>query len=476
MRGGGTSRGWLALLALLAVTAGCTARPGPGGGQAPVPGITGRTTLRGAGPVLGLKWDWGRVDRFTPYLGRLPGGATFYELVWCDVEPRQGQRDWSRVDHVVRSAERLGYDTYLKLRVGSCWATGGRGGHRRGAKGKTASAVPTDLGAYQAWVQAAVRRYVPMGVREYALENEANAENFWASSPEDYERLATLGAAAVRAADPRALVVDCGISSTAYGVAIADQLERRGRTAEAVAAYQRYYQRRFERRRGDFPEIADAAGLQAALGGDQARRDLAFMAVANRLAERKVVDVHQLHFYESWDNLPALLAYLGGALPATFPVQAWEVGMFWPGGTGDAAVRAGELAKTVSLLLAGGVRPVIWLPLAFDPGGRHADEPRYGLLGPDGGTRPAGEVFLRLAGAAAAATSWQGMASGGVTGVAFSRGSSSSLVVWSDRGATLHLAPRQAGRAELLGGGEVPWGADGVRVGSAPLLVTMGAR
>jgi len=438
--------------------------------------VTGRTTLRGAAPVLGLKWDWARVDRFTSYLRRLPAGATFYELVWCDVEPRQGQRDWSRADHVVRSARQLGYAVYLKLRVGSCWATGGQGGHRRGAKGKTASAMPADLRVYQAWVQAAVRRYVPMGVDEYAIENEVNAESFWASGPADYERLAMLASATIRAADPHALVVDCGISSTAYGVAIADDLERRGRTAAAVAAYQRYYQRRFERRRRDFPEVADAAGLQAALGGEQARRDLAFMAVANRLAQRKVVDVHQLHFYESWDNLPALLAYLGGALPPTFPVQAWEVGMFWPGGSGVPAARAAEVAKTVSLLLAGGVRPVIWLPLAFDPNGRHAGEPRYGLLDPGGGARPAGAVLLQLATAAAGATSWQGVALGGVTGVAFRRGSSSSLVVWSDRGATLHLEQRQAGRAEQLGGGSVPWGTGGIAVGPAPLLVTTGGQ
>jgi hypothetical protein len=31
-----------------------------------------------------------------------------------------------------------------------------------------------------------------------------------------------------------------------------------------------------------------------------------------------------------WDNVPALLDYLKTNLPR-FPVQAWEVGMFWVG-------------------------------------------------------------------------------------------------------------------------------------------------
>jgi len=461
------------LLALAAAASGCTS--GHHGGPAPAPpaGIGGRT-VPGGGPTLGAKWDWSRAERFTPYLGRLPAGATFSELVWCDVEPERGRVDWSTPDRVVRSARRLGYAVFLKLRVGSCWATPDpHPDQRRGAKGKTASAMPADLEAYRAWVDTAVRRYAPLGVHEYAIENEVNAANFWADSPAAYERLAAVAAAAVRAADPRALVVDCGISSTAYGVAIADDLLRRGRAAEAVAAYQRYYSRRFQRRGRDFPEVADGAGLRAALARPEARRSLAFLEVANRLARQRVVDVRQLHFYESWDNLPALLGYVRAAVPPGFPLQAWEVGMFWPGGNGDATARAGELVKTVSLLLAAGVRPLIWLPLAFDPGGRHAGEPRYGLLEPDGRPRPAAAAFQRLAAAATGATSWEGVTGRDLAGVVFGRGGSSALVVWSERGAALHLKSQPGGRAEQVTGGQVPWGREGLQVGAQPLLITL---
>ncbi len=461
------------LLALAAVASGCTS--GHHGGPAPAPpaGIGGRT-VPGGGPTLGAKWDWSRAERFTPYLGRLPAGATFSELVWCDVEPERGRVDWSTPDRVVRSARRLGYAVFLKLRVGSCWATPDpHPDQRRGAKGKTASAMPADLEAYRAWVDTAVRRYAPLGVHEYAIENEVNAANFWADSPAAYERLAAVAAAAVRAADPRALVVDCGISSTAYGVAIADDLLRRGRAAEAVAAYQRYYSRRFQRRGRDFPEVADEAGLRAALARPEARRSLAFLEVANRLARQRVVDVRQLHFYESWDNLPALLGYVRAAVPPGFPLQAWEVGMFWPGGNGDATARAGELVKTVSLLLAAGVRPLIWLPLAFDPGGRHAGEPRYGLLEPDGRPRPAAAAFQRLAAAATGATSWEGVTGRDLAGVVFGRGGSSALVVWSERGAALHLKSQPGGLAEQVTGGQVPWGREGLQVGAQPLLITL---
>jgi len=195
--------------------------------------------------------------------------------------------------------------------------------------------MPDDLNAYRAFVDAAVRRYAAVGVHEYAVENEPNAANFWQGNPEQRKRLVVEAAAAIREADPKALVVDPGISSTAYGAAIAKRLLDKGHPEEAVAAYQRYYARRFPVRGRKLPQVSDEAGLRAALDGEQARGDLAYLQLADRLAAAKVVDVRQLHFYEPWDNVPALVDYLGATLPAGFPVQAWEVGVFWVGGPAD---------------------------------------------------------------------------------------------------------------------------------------------
>jgi hypothetical protein len=112
--------------------------------------------------------------------------------------------------------------------------------------------------------------------------------------------------------------------------------------------------------------------------------------VTQRLARQHVVDGYQLHFYEPWDNVPALVAYLHDTLPPSFPIQAWEVGAFWPGGPADPETLAAAVTKTVAGLLGGGVRRVIWLPLAYNPGRRQDGELRFGLLDPNGGaTLPA---------------------------------------------------------------------------------------
>ena len=381
------------LLGLLLAVA-CTS----GGGHA-APTIPGPSTNGRPNP-LGAKWDWSRLDAFTPYLRTLAGGATFYELTWCEIEPSPGQRDWTAVDRVARSSKELGFELYLKLRTGSCWATGSGGqsasAGRRQAR-KATSAMPADLGAYARFVTDLVKRYAPLGVHEYAVENEVNASGHWSGTPADYEHLVRAAGEAVHAADPSARVADGGLGSTVYGQAIAARLLADGHPDGAVAAYQRYYARRFDVRGDELPRASNPAELRDALATDQARRNQEYLDATLRLVAARAVDVFQLHFYERWDNTGALTDLLHARLPAATPVQAWEVGQFWPGAPDDEHAHADELQRTVNGLLDGGVARVIWLPLAYNPNGRNPSELRFGLVDPDGRVRESGRVFEQVA-------------------------------------------------------------------------------
>jgi hypothetical protein len=467
----------LAVLVLLAIgAAACT--EGGNGGRAEnsarqpddgrPPGYSGRP-VRGEANPIGLKWDWPRLDRYLPYVKSMAGGNTFYEFEWCQVEPAAGQRDWVNLDEVVRSSQRLGYGLLLKIRVGSCWTTGGRRGAERGSKRKTVSAMPTDLDAYQGFVRAVVERYAPLGVHDYAIENEVNARNFWDGTPEEFERLTRLAADTIRAADRQARVLDSGMASPVYGLAIAEHLLAKGRTAEAVAAYRQYY----SRRGSQFQEVGDAGQLRQALAGELPRRALAYMAASQRLARAGVLDAWQLHFYESWENVPTLLAYLRDTLPADLPIEALEVGMFWRQGSGDERLRAEEATKTVALLLAGGVQRVIWLPLATSREVTDGDgELRFGLLDGNGTVRPAGEAVRTIA-AAAAGAELRPPATGSVSGVALAKDGSTTMVLWSDAGATLANPNRPGSKVTAAGGAPVSWDPGGLRVGSEPVMATV---
>jgi hypothetical protein len=421
-------RRWLVPAVAALALAGCTS-PAPSPQPPPAPSSPAPPAPAGTTP-FGAHWDWARYDQFTPFLRKIAGSATYHEFSWCDVEKEQGKPDWSAVDQVAGRSRSLGITLHLKIRTGVCWATGGTAQHVRGQAGKTESAMPRDLGAYKSFVGSVVRRYAPYGVREYAVENEVNAPQYWSGSAADYTTLVTAAAEAIRAADPQARVVDSGISSVAYGMGVADRLLRAGQEAEAVRAYNAYFQRRIGTRGRQIPAVSTAGDLRTALAVSQNARNLEYLAATEKLLDEKAVDVRQVHFYEHWSAVPDLLAYLSGETPAGTPVEAWEVGQFWRDGDADAASRSAEMVKVVAQLVAGGVRQAIWLPLAYNPGNRQGSEVRYGLLDPDGKERTAGQMLAGLA-ALAQGTTAEPVRDKGLAGAAFRRGAETTLVVWA---------------------------------------------
>jgi hypothetical protein len=465
----------VALIVVASLAGGCSSGGGGRSGLQAQPGNVTAPTQGWipAGPVgpaaLGVKWDWDRVAAYDSFLKGFGGGDTFYELVWCDVETAPDQRDWSRIDQVVNGAAQVGFEMNLKIRIGSCWATDSRLG-ARGGKNKTASLMPKDMATYEDFVRAVVARYAPRGVHRYAVENEVNGNGFWQSTPADYEQVVRAASTAIRATDPKAIVLDGGISATAYGAGVARWLLDQGKTAEAIAAWSAFYERRFDVRGAQLPRVKDAAGLRAALQSDQPARNLAFLEATFRLAANGVLDAYQLHFYEPWGNVPLLLGYLHTRLPANLPVESWETGIFWP--SGDEQAVPGETLKLTSLLLAGGVRRIIWLPAAHDPNGRRDAEYRFGLFDPDGSPR-AGAVLFRDLAQAAAGSVVQGLPGDAVRGVALSRDATTVMAVWSDAGTRL-TKPLPAGTHVVQSDGKAaPSGAAALDVDATARLLTV---
>ncbi|MEV7624951.1 hypothetical protein [Actinoplanes sp. NPDC089786] len=449
----------LPVLALLLLAA-CTSDPAPppppptsaAPAPAPAPSQKGRT-------VFGAHWDWNRYQQFEPYLRKLAGSSTYYELSWCDIEKTQGSPDWAPLDAIAAKSRDLGIHLDLKIRIGTCWATGGTAQHTRGEAGKTESRMPQDLAAYRTFVETLVKRYKPLGVTRYAIENEVNAQQYWAGTPEEYETLVRAAAEAVHAADPAAQVVDSGISSVAMGMGIADRLLEAGQNDQAVAAYTAYFARRVGTRGRQIPQVSDPAGLQKALGNQVNQRNLAYLAVTDKLLADKVVQVRQLHFYEHPDGVPPLLDLLKATTPAGVPISAWEVGRFEKSADAAPAVVADEMTKVTATLAAAGIVDVVWLPLAFNPGNRAGAEVRAGLLEPGGAERPAGAALAGLAGAGRGAVA-SPVAQDGLAGVAFS-GDGTRIVAWS----TAAPVPVELPAKDLENGAAVK------QVGTDPVLV-----
>ena len=380
---------------------------------------------------LGVKYARVAFERYQPFLDQLGGGSgTFYEAVWCDVEPQEGTRDWSELDQVATQAEAVGHELMLKVRVGSCWATGGQVGEARGEKEKTASVTPVDLEKYDNFLRELVERYGARGVTEWAIENEINNTAQWAGTPEEYVALVEHAAGVIREAQPGAVILDSGLSSPTMGTGIVLDLLQQGKDDEALAAYQRYYARRHTSRTRDYPELTTVADLRALATSEKWQYNQAVIEATLGMAEKGVIDRLQMHFYERWDAAPLLIDFLRSRIPADMPIEAWEVGLFDVDEAKPESVLAEEVTKTVSQLLAYGVGRVLWLPLAADPNGTGGEEKRFGLLEPDGTPRLVADAYRELTRISNGA-SLQPLDSEGLLGLVARQGETATVVAWA---------------------------------------------
>jgi hypothetical protein len=423
----------------------------------------------GHGPVtevpLGVKYARVAFPQYQPYLTKLGGGATFYEAVWCDIEPSDGTFDWSELDTVADQAASVGQELMLKVRVGSCWATGGQVGEARGAKGKTASAPPTDMAKYDAFVTALVERYAPRGVKEWAIENEINNPAQWAGTSAQYADLVKHAAEVIRKAEPDAVILDSGLSSPTMGTGVVMALLDAGKDQEALDAYGRYYARRHTTRTKDYPAAGSIADLKGLASSEKWQHNQDVIDTTLKLANDHVIDRLQVHFYERWDAAPLLMSFVRSHIPADLPVEAWEVGLFDVDDTMTPAQLSDEVTKTVSQLLAYGAARVLWLPLAADPNGTGSQEKRFGLLDPDGTERLAASVYQQLAQISSGATV-QRLDQDGLLGFVASRGDKATVVAWAQDG-TVQAAWADGSRP--LDGGTPPQGS--TSIGSSPVAV-----
>ena len=105
----------------------------------------------------------------------------------------------------------------------------------------------------------------------------------------------------------------------------------------------------------------------------------------------------------------------------------------------------------------------------MNPVGRNSDEPRYGLLNPDGSTRLTGTAFTAMAQAAAGATA-TAVSGKGLTGVALEKDGKTQVFVWSPAGdVMIKLGPGEVAKPIAAQGGSGATGS--AKLGAAPVQI-----
>ncbi len=158
---------------------------------------------RDLGPAAGVHTI--RADDGLLQLADKGGFSWIVQLVeWREVEPAPGEFFWEYTDWLVRAAEYYGLDLVLRLDHPPEWAV------------LADNAVPVDVAAYAAFVGRVAARYQGR-VTAYAVWNEPNLAAEWAGRPPNpagYVELLCAAQAAIRTADPHALVVSAGLAPT----------------------------------------------------------------------------------------------------------------------------------------------------------------------------------------------------------------------------------------------------------------------
>ena len=141
-------------------------------------------------------------------------------FAWRDIELRKGGFDWSRTDHIVYTANRYGgLDLLIRVDDAPDWAA-------PGCKNPEAGIIqgpPRNLQDFADFLTALATRYRGR-IRAYEIWNEPNLAREWCGrtpNPAEYAQMLRVAYAAIKAADPNAMVISAGLTPTGTGPPIA---------------------------------------------------------------------------------------------------------------------------------------------------------------------------------------------------------------------------------------------------------------
>lgn len=130
------------------------------------------------------------------------------EVDWKTIESVKGKPDFTALDTAVLRASGAGLRLLLTVSNAPFWAR----------NGINEDGPPTDNGTFNTFVGAVAARYAGK-VQAYEIWNEPNLRRNWNGQPlgaEAYVALVRGARAAIRVADPAALVISAGLSPTGY--------------------------------------------------------------------------------------------------------------------------------------------------------------------------------------------------------------------------------------------------------------------
>lgn len=186
-------------------------------------------------------------------------------------------------------------------------------------------------------------RHLDGRVSRYAIDNEAASQAHFDGTSGEYFELLRRSAAAIRAGDPGAEVLDGAMASGAMTAVMVADLYGQGRYGEAIALAQETQANEL----GGGAPVTGLDSLTAYVNDARVQRAIAFFAGA--VANQDAYDAFQLHYYGPWRGQIEMLEYVR-THGITLPIETWEVAHRYK--DGRPFVEGDFAAETARLLIS----------------------------------------------------------------------------------------------------------------------------
>ncbi len=158
-----------------------------------------------------LWWDTGYTGLHLDWVNLLALNAVKQTFAWSNLEPEAGAWNFTEADRIMNEVERR--DIQLIIRLGQVpqWATSVNLDDP-----EIIDAPPDDLTTWANYCRTLAERYTGR-VKAYQIWNEPNLTREWGGAPPNaasYVQLLRLCSAAIRDADPDAILISSGLSPT----------------------------------------------------------------------------------------------------------------------------------------------------------------------------------------------------------------------------------------------------------------------
>ncbi len=195
-----------------------------------------------------LWWDDGFAGLRLDMIQRMVFSHVKQIVAWEDVEPGPGEWNFARMDQILGETERRNLELVVRLSDAPDWVHP----NSTGVKDVDFIDIPPEpafMDDWAAYCGAVASRY-PGRIAAYQVWNEPNLSREWGNQPPDvatYVEMLRRCSAAIRAADPAAIIISAGLSPT-------------GDCCEIAQPDDQYLQALYD---ADFQQYIDVVGVHA---------------------------------------------------------------------------------------------------------------------------------------------------------------------------------------------------------------------